>query len=96
MDELIKRWQAAAVRAQEENVRVILLAGGYFAASSSHPLKAYHLDPSPAGWGCECVANADYHLPCKHLAALAQVLDLDLLADMRVDSLALGPSHEAA
>jgi hypothetical protein len=85
MDDLVKRWQRAAERASEEQVRVLQLPDGLYATSSSQPLRAYRLRPEPDGWTCECTANQTHHLPCKHLAALADALDLDVLSDMRVD-----------
>lgn len=84
MEELIRRWRRAAERADEERVRILELDGGFRATSSSHPLGSYRLRQSPEGWSCECVANGEYGLPCKHLSALADALHLDVLADMRV------------
>jgi hypothetical protein len=85
MEELVRRWQRAAERASEEQVRVIQLSDGLYATSSSQPLKAYRLRHERDGWACECIANAEHHLPCKHLAALADAFELDVLSDMRVD-----------
>jgi hypothetical protein len=85
MEDLVRRWQRAAERASEEQVRVIQLPDGLYATSSSQPLRAYRLHRESGGWACECVANEMHHLPCKHLAALADVLDLDVLSEMRVD-----------
>lgn len=85
MDELIRRWQRATERAAEEQVRVVRLGEGYFATSSSQVFGAYQLLPSAEGWTCECIANGHYHLPCKHLAALAEALDLDVFSDVRID-----------
>jgi hypothetical protein len=85
MDEIIKRWQRAAERADVEQVRVIEVDGEYRATSSSSPLRSYALRRSDRGWTCECIANRDYMLPCKHLAALAAVIDVDLIAETRVD-----------
>jgi hypothetical protein len=84
LDEILRRWQRATERADVERVRVIEMGGEYFATSSSTPLRSYHLQRTDRGWGCECTAN-QHGLPCKHLAALADTLDLDVLADMRVD-----------
>ncbi len=84
MDELITRWQHAAERAQDEQVRVLAIGGEYRATSSSHPLASYLLHRTPAGWACECVANGEYGMPCKHLWALAEALGLDVLSDMRI------------
>jgi len=83
IEDLIKRWQRAGVRAQEEKVRVIELNGEFRATSSSQPLESYRLWPSEYGWACECQANQEHHVPCKHLAALADLIGLDLLADTR-------------
>jgi hypothetical protein len=85
MDEIIKRWQRAAERADVEHVRVIEVDGEYRATSSSSPLRSYALQHSDRGWTCGCIANREYMLPCKHLAALASILDVDLIADTRVD-----------
>jgi hypothetical protein len=85
MDQLVRRWQRAAERAEVESVRVIDIDGTYRATSSSTPLRSYRLLRTDRGWACECIANRDHLLPCKHLAALATVLDLDVIADMRVD-----------
>jgi hypothetical protein len=90
VDEIIRRWQRASERASEELVRVVRLSDAYFATSTSQPLKAYRLLPTADGWACDCVANAEYHLPCKHLAALAEALDLDVVSDTRVEL----PSHQ--
>jgi hypothetical protein len=82
--DIIQRWQRAAQRAEEEKVRVITVDGQYRATSSSHPLGSYLLENTPEGWACECIANHDYMMPCKHLWALADALNLDVLKDMRV------------
>jgi hypothetical protein len=82
--EIIQRWQRAAQRAEEEKVRVVTVDGQYRATSSSHPLGSYLLEHTPEGWACECIANHDYMMPCKHLWALADALNLDVLKDMRV------------
>jgi hypothetical protein len=84
MDEIITRWQHAAERAADEQVRVLAIGGDYRATSSSHPLGSYLLHKTPAGWACECVANGEYGMPCKHLWALAEALGLDVLSDMRI------------
>jgi hypothetical protein len=84
LDDLVRRWQSAAVRAQEEGVRVLCIGGEYYASSTSHPLGSYHLRHSDEGWICACQANADYGMPCKHIAALAAVLSIDLVADVRL------------
>lgn len=85
IDELVRRWQRAAERADMEQVRILDLNGEYRAASSTRPLASYALHKTERGWACECEANALHGVPCKHLAALADVLDLDVLADMAVD-----------
>lgn len=95
MDDILKRWQRAAERADMEQVRIIEVDGELRATSSSTPLRSYRLQHSDRGWACECIANRDHMLPCKHLAALASVLDLDLLADMRVEVPAAGLSTSA-
>lgn len=82
--EIIERWRRAAQRAEDEKVRVVEVEGQYRATSSSHPLGSYALEKTPEGWTCACIANGEYGLPCKHLWALAQALDLDVLTDMRV------------
>lgn len=84
MNELIKRWQHAAERAAEEQVRVLALGGAYRATSSSQTLGSYLLHRTPAGWACECIANGEYGVPCKHLWALAEALGLDVLSEMRI------------
>jgi hypothetical protein len=84
-NDIVQRWQRAAQRAAEERVRIIELDGTYRATSSSHPLGSYALRQSPEGWTCECIANGEYRMPCKHLWALADALDLDILRDMRVE-----------
>lgn len=98
MDALIERWKRAGVRAQEERVRVLEIDGEYYATSSSQPLGAYTLRRMEDGWACACVANSEHGLPCKHLWALADMLGLDLLSDVRVsdDFLALKPTQTAA
>jgi hypothetical protein len=82
--EIIRRWQRAAQRADEEKVRIVDVDGEYRATSSSHPLGSYRLEKTSEGWACECIANHDYMMPCKHLWALSEALDLDVLKDMRV------------
>lgn len=94
MQDLIKRWQRAGMRAQEEKVRVIDLGGEYRATSSSQPLESYRLWPSEYGWACECQANNEHLMPCKHLAALADVLGIDVLSDTR--TIATVPESETA
>lgn len=84
MEALIRRWQRAAQRVDEERVRILEIDGRYRATSSSHPLGSYALHRGTEGWECECVANAMYGLPCKHLSALADALKLDVLSDMHV------------
>lgn len=84
MEAVIERWQRAAERAAEERVRILLIDGHYRATSSSHPLGSYLLDRTPGGWTCGCLANREYGTPCKHLWALAEALDLDILNDMRI------------
>lgn len=82
--EIVSRWRRAAERADVEKVRVLEIGGEYRATSSSHPLRSYALRHTAEGWSCECIANGEYSMPCKHLWSLAQVLDLDVLIDMRV------------
>ncbi|HZU12865.1 MAG TPA: hypothetical protein VFB58_08500 [Chloroflexota bacterium] len=83
--DIIERWRRAGERANEEKVRILDLDGTYRATSSSHPLGSYRLEHTPEGWACECIANGEYRMPCKHLWALADALDLDVLRDMRVE-----------
>src|ERR671933_226407 len=83
MQELVRRWQRAGMRASEEAVRVVRVGDEYYASSSSKQLGSYHLTCTSEGWTCECIGNAKYGLPCKHLAALATALDLDVLAEIR-------------
>jgi hypothetical protein len=85
MDDIVKRWRTASERALEEGVRIVDINGRRYATSSSQPLGAYELTKTDQGWACACVANQDYGMPCKHLAALADALDLDLLNDLRID-----------
>lgn len=82
--DVVLRWERAAERARDEQVRVISVDGQYRATSSSHPLGSYLLTPGAEGWSCECIANREYGMPCKHLWALAELLDLDVLRDTRV------------
>jgi hypothetical protein len=82
--EIIRRWQRAAQRAEEEKVRILDVEGEFRATSSSLPFGSYGLAKTPEGWACECIANHDYMMPCKHLWALADALNLDVLTDMRV------------
>jgi hypothetical protein len=96
IDDILKRWQRASERADIEQVRVIEVDGEFRATSSSTPLRSYRLRHTDRGWSCECIANHEHMLPCKHLAALATILDLDLLADMRVEVSAAGLSTSAA
>jgi len=84
MEAVIQRWQRAAERAAEERVRILLIGGHYRATSSSHTLGSYELEKTPAGWACSCRANREYGTPCKHLWALAEALDLDVLTDTHV------------
>jgi hypothetical protein len=85
MNDLIQRWSRAAERAAEEQVRVVAIDGSYFATSSSQPLKAYRLARERDRWHCECIANGEYGLPCKHLWALCDLLSLDVFSDVHVD-----------
>jgi len=85
MDDVIKRWQRAAQRAQEEQIRLVKVHGEYHATSSSQPLGSYQIWRSPDGWACDCVANREYGMPCKHLWVLAEILDLDVLSDVRLN-----------
>jgi hypothetical protein len=84
MEAVIERWRRAAERAAEERVRILLVDGHYLATSSSHPLGSYLLEKTPGGWACGCIANKEYGTPCKHLWALAEALDLDILSEMQV------------
>jgi hypothetical protein len=84
MEAVIARWQRAAERAAEERVRIVLIDGHYRATSSSHALGSYQLEKTSGGWTCGCIANKEYGTPCKHLWALAEALDLDILNDMHV------------
>jgi hypothetical protein len=84
MEAVIERWRKAAERAAEERVRVLLIDGHYLATSSSHALGSYQLEKTPDGWICSCIANKEYGTSCKHLWALAEALDLDILYDMHV------------
>ena len=98
MDDIVKRWQAASERALDEGIRIVDIGGRHYATSTSQPLGAYELSRTAAGWGCSCIANREYGMPCKHLAALAQQLDLDLIGDMRIDwdaVEAVEPAHVA-
>jgi hypothetical protein len=83
--DILRRWQRAAERAEEERVRILDVDGQYRATSSSHPMGSYRLERTPEGWACECIANHDYMMPCKHLWALAEAVQLDVLKDMRVN-----------
>lgn len=85
MEETIHRWERAGKRADEEHVRIILVNGEYRATSTSQPLRSYHLQETSDGWTCECIANGQYGMPCKHLWALAGVLGLDVLSDIHID-----------
>ncbi len=85
MDDMLKRWARAIERAEIERVRVLSLPEGYRATSSSTPLASYALYHTERGWACGCVANGMYHMPCKHLAALADALNLDLLSEIWVE-----------
>lgn len=96
VEDLVKRWRRAAERAAEEQVRILRFDTGYVATSTSRPLGYYRLAHSPSGWSCECTANAGYHLPCKHLSALADVLDLDILSDVQVEWPPVGTETTAA
>ena len=82
---LVHRWERAAQRAQDEGVRILRIGDEYRATSTSHPLGSYVFEHGPEGWTCECIANREYGLPCKHLWMLAEALDLDVLQDVRVD-----------
>ncbi|HLJ65970.1 MAG TPA: hypothetical protein VKX16_01255 [Chloroflexota bacterium] len=96
MNDLIRRWQRAVERAGEEQVRIVNIGGELFATSSSQRMGAYRLSRTAAGWACECIANQEHLLPCKHLAALADALGLDVLADMRITLPADAPAGNAA
>ena len=95
IDDILKRWQRASERADIEQVRIIEVDGDFRATSSSTPLRSYRLQHTDRGWACECIANREHMLPCKHLAALASILDLDLLSDMRVEVPTAGLSTSA-
>ena len=67
------RWQALARKALAEGVEIRQLDGGLvIATSGSDASRAYLLSPVDAGgeMRCACTANADFGLPCKHLAKL--------------------------
>lgn len=99
MDEIVRRWQSASERALEEGIRIVDINGRKYATSTSQPLGAYELTRTDEGWSCSCIANREYGMPCKHLAALADALDLDLLNDMRIDWSALEavePAHSSS
>jgi SWIM zinc finger len=85
MDQLIARWERAAQRAGDEKVRILRIGGQYWATSSSKQLGSYLLQRSSNGWTCECPANREFKVPCKHLWALAEVLALDPLSDMDIE-----------
>lgn len=80
----------------EERVRIVNVEGRFFATSSSTPLGTYELRRTDEGWGCTCVANEQYRNPCKHLAALADVTEIDLLSGVRLDFDARRPDVHAA
>ena len=82
--DIILRWQRAAERARDEQVRVIEVGGRYRATSSSHALRSYRLRRGAEGWSCECIANSEYGMPCKHPWALAEAIDLDVLRDISI------------
>lgn len=94
--DIIERWQRAAERARDERVRVIAVGGEYRATSSSQALGSYRLTQGPEGWACECVANKEYGMPCKHLWALAEAIDLDVLRDISILWSAAGEKQVAA
>jgi hypothetical protein len=85
MSDILARWRRAAQRAQDEKVRILEIDGQYRATSSSRPLGSYRLWHTPDGWMCECPANYEHGKPCKHLWALSELLDLDVLSDVHVD-----------
>jgi hypothetical protein len=85
MSDILARWRRAAQRAQDEKVRILEIDGQYRATSSSRPLGSYRLWRTPEGWVCECPASYEHGKPCKHLWALSELLDLDVLADVRID-----------
>jgi hypothetical protein len=95
MESIVRRWQAASERALDEGVRIVQIDGRRYATSSSQPLGAYELTKTADGWACSCIANREYGMPCKHLAALADALGLDLLSDTRIDWNALEESEPA-
>jgi hypothetical protein len=85
MNEIIQRWRRAGERAHFEQVRIVEVGGELRATSTSRPLGSYLLSRTPEGWTCECPANREYGLPCKHLWALAELLQLDVLSDVRLN-----------
>jgi hypothetical protein len=98
MNDVIRRWQRAAERADEERVRVLAINDELRATSTSHPFSSYLLHITPGGWACECRANAEFGMPCKHLSALADLLNLDVLSDVRLnwDELSRDPGLQPA
>ena len=84
MEALIERWRRAAQRAADEKVRVLKIDGEYWATSTSRPLGSYRLTRSDRGWTCDCTANRQYGMPCKHLWVFAEQIGLDLLTDVQI------------
>jgi hypothetical protein len=79
---MIQRWRRAGERAEEEQIRVLRVGSEYLATSASRPFGYYRLTQTASGWRCECPANHMFGMPCKHLWALAELLDLDLLSEV--------------
>jgi len=96
MNDILARWGRAAQRAQEEKVRILEIDGQYRATSSSRPLASYRLWHTSEGWACECPANHEHGKPCKHLWALSELLDFDVIADVRVQWEPDQEDHQAA
>lgn len=84
-EEMILRWRRAMERVLAENVRIMRIGDVYYAASSSIPLGSHRLEATVEGWICDCIANSGYGMPCKHIAALATEIEIDLLHDVRLD-----------
>jgi hypothetical protein len=82
---MVERWHRALERVLSESVRVVRIGDVFYATSSSVPLGSHRLTHDSAGWKCDCIANALYGRPCKHLAALSTEIDIDLMNDVRLD-----------
>jgi hypothetical protein len=96
MLDVIQRWRRAAERAAEQQIRILRVDGRYLATSASHPLGFYELYQAESGWTCNCPANGEYGLPCKHLWVLTEQLGLDPLVDVALDWDAFSSGLEAA